>query len=370
MIFTYKLFYIFSYFVQTITMKFLRLLGINSLVLLFLLTIVGAVAYYSQVRRIDTFFKLTGESHVAYLQYDSTAMFVHKPNIKVYENWGKPNQKFNGERRTNNLGFREDQDILEKKENEYRILVTGDSHTDGALRYNNQSFINVWETHLNQLDSATVYNGINGGTAYYTFRNYLGFIQKYSYLKPDIYLINIFTGNDFRETFLYEDSRTSFSTIYKNLNLRVKKRIVTFGAKKFPLTQGIDQTLYFKSFPDDKEKALAIAQKYLLAIKKVCEKENIKLIVTLLPSKTETNTNFKEEIKSNYNISEKDINANLQLTNSLIGWLNTEAIENYNLTPVLEQATEKVFWDHDLHINDNGHRLIGEYLFNTIKTGN
>ncbi|WP_452226613.1 SGNH/GDSL hydrolase family protein [Lacinutrix cladophorae] len=347
-------------------MKFLRLLSINALVLLLLLSIVGTVAYYSQVRRIKTFFKLTGENHVAYLQYDSTAMFVHKPNIKVYENWGKPNQKFNGERRTNNLGFREDHDILEKKENEYRILVTGDSHTDGALRYNNQSFINVWEKHLNKADSATIYNGINGGTAYYTFRNYLGFIKKYSYLKPDIYLINIFTGNDFRETFLYEDNRTSFNTIYKNLNLRLKKRILAIGAKQFPLTQGIDQTLYFKSFPTDKEKALVIAKKYLLAIKQLCEKENIRLIVTLLPSKTETNASFKEEIKANYTISEKDINTNLHITNSLITWLNTEAIENFNLTPVLKQANEKVFWDHDLHINDNGHRIIGEYLFNKV----
>ena len=347
-------------------MKFLRLLLINIMVLCILLVIIGIAAYVSERNRISTFFKMTSENQASYLQYDSTAMFVHKPNIKVYKDWGTLNQKDTGERKTNNLGFREDTDIKEKKNNEFRVLVTGDSHTDGSLRYNNQSFINVWETYLNEADTTTIYNCINGGTAYYTFRNYLGFLKKYKHLKPDIFLINVFTGNDFRETFLYEDNRIEFSTVSNNLSFRLKKKIVLFGKEKLALGQGIDQTLYFKTFPNQKEKALSLAKKYLTEIKQLCEKENIRLIITLLPTKTETNEAFKEKVKTAYNISEIEMKTNSQLTNTLISWLNTEAIENYNLKDTLKVANKKVFWDHDLHINNNGHKIIADYLFNTI----
>jgi hypothetical protein len=330
----------------------------------------GLLLYFSEINRIRTFFNMTGKNQVSYLQYDSTAMFVHKPNIKIYENWGTPNQKYNGERKTNNLGFREDLDIKEKKDSEYRILVTGDSHTDGAVRYNSNTFVNVWEKHLNSIDSVKSYNCINGGTAYYTFKNYLGFIKKYKYLKPDVYLINVFTGNDFRETFLYEDNRTNFSIVSKNITMRIKKKFLRLGEEKPALGQGIDQILYFKSFPNQKEEALIIAKKYIKEIKQICEKENIRLIITLLPSKIETNKPFKEKAKTAYNISETEIMTNSKLTNALISWLDTKAIENFNLTDALKNTNKKVFWDHDLHINNNGHEIVAEYLFNTIYLNN
>lgn len=331
-----------------------------------LLLVIAVISYFVGVRRINTFFELTGSNHIAYLQKDSLAMFVHKPNIQIYDHWGTPQQKLTTERRTNNLGFREDLDIVAKKTNEYRILVTGDSHTDGVLKHNPESFVNIWEEKLNASDSTTFYNCINGGVGYYTFRNYLGFLKKYKYLKPDIYLINVFTGNDFREAPMFEDDRTSVSNVFRNIYIRTKRKFYTKEKKEIPFTQGIEQTLYFEAFPSEKQKSMRLAQKYMLEIKALCAQENIKLIVTLLPSKMETNSEFAQKIQQLFGISDHEMETNERLTDQFSDWLHTENIFTINLKKPLQQATEKVFWDEDLHINPNAHRIIGEVLFEKV----
>jgi len=175
-------------------MKYVRLVGINLLVLSGLLLILAIVMYFMEVNRINTFLSFTSEKQTEYFIPDSTAMFLHKTDIHLYDNWGTPEQKISTERRTNNLGFRDDDDAVAKKQNEFRVLVTGDSHTDGVLRYNTQSFVNILEEKLNAADTTTYYNCMNGGVGYYTFRNYHGFLKKFTYLQPDVFLINVFTG--------------------------------------------------------------------------------------------------------------------------------------------------------------------------------
>jgi len=325
------------------------------------------IFYLISIKRMNDFFQLTTPDHIAYLQKDSLAMFVHKPSIYIYDNWGTPQQKISTERRTNNLGFREDEDIIEKKINEIRVLVTGDSHTDGVLKHNYQSFINIWEEKQNEIDTTHTYNFINGGTAYYTFRNYLGFLKKYKYLKPDVYLINIFTGNDFREAPIFEDDRAKISNVFKNFYVRTRKLFYSKKKKSIPFAQGLEQILYFKSFANEKEKSLEIAKKYLLEIKEICEEENIKLIITLLPSKIETNSEFRNKLQSLFDLDSETIMVNEELTNKLTIWLNTEKIINLNLTDKLKNASEKVFWDVDLHINPYAHKIIGDYLLENEK---
>jgi hypothetical protein len=348
-------------------MNYTRIVLINISITIGLFFMIIISSYLISIKRINDFFELTTPDHVAYLQKDSLAMFIHKPSIYIYDNWGTPQQKISTKRRTNNLGFREDTDIIEKKENEIRVLVTGDSHTDGVLKHNYQSFVNIWEEKQNQIDSSYNFNFINGGTAYYTFRNYLGFLKKYKYLNPDIYLINIFTGNDFREAPMFEDDRTKFSNVSKNFYVRTRKLFYSKKKKSIPFTQGLEQILYFKSFPSEQEKSLKLAKKYLLEIKEICQKENIKLIVTLLPSKIETNNAFRNKLQSLFDLDSETIMINEKLTNNLIQWLDSEKIININFKDLLKNASEKIFWDVDLHINPYAHKIIAHHLLDNEK---
>ena len=343
-------------------MKYKRLVGINLLVLSGLLLLLAIILYFVEVHRINNFFSFTNEKQAEYFIPDSTAMFIHKPNIHLYDNWGTPQQKMSTERRTNNVGFREDDDITSKQENEFRVLVTGDSHTDGVLRYNTQSFVNIWEKKLSAADSTTFYNCMNGGVGYYTFRNYYGFLKKYTYLQPDVFVINVFAGNDFREAAIFEDNRTSFSNVYKSLRMRFRRKFQSTAQKQIPYTQGLEQLLYFESFPNEKERTMEIAQKYISQIKEWCQQHHIRLIVTVLPSKLDTNADFRQEIQHLFNLDEKTMQSTQELTKTFIKFLQTEHIEHYNLQPLLQRATEKVYWDADLHINPKAHEMIAAFL--------
>ncbi len=348
-------------------MKYVRLIGINLLVLSGLLLILSIIMYFMEVNRIETFFAFTSKKQSEYFIPDSTAMFLHKPSIHLYDNWGTPQQKISTERRTNNLGFRDDDDVIEKKSNEMRVLVTGDSHTDGVLRYNTQSFVNIWEEKLNAADSTTFYNCMNGGVGYYTFRNYHGFLKKFAYLQPDVFYISVFTGNDFRETVKFEDDRTSISNIYKSWYMRFRRKFQSAEQQAFPYIQGIEQLLYFESFPDEKERAMQIAKKYLLQIIEMCKEKNIRLIVTLLPSRLEVKPAFYKHIQTLFDLDTETMNTNKELTATLIKFLQEQHIETHDLTPALLNTSEKLYWDEDLHINPKAHELIGDFLYETIR---
>lgn len=347
-------------------MKYVRLILINSLVFAGLLMILAVIAYFVEANRIKTFFTFTAPEQSAYFIPDSTALFIHKPNIEIYDNWGTPQQKISTERRTNNLGFREDDDIVAKQENEFRVLVTGDSHTDGVLKHNTESFVNIWEEKLNASDSAFQYNCINGGVGYYTFRNYEGFLKKYANLKPEVFLINVFTGNDFREAAIFEDDRTSVSNVYKSVWMKIRRKFQSDIQKSIPYNQGLEQTLFFESFPSEKERTMELSKDYMLKIKELCARENIRLIVTLLPSKLDVNVSFRKEVQLLHKLDDETMNMNQELTKTFTNFLTEQNIEYYDLKPALQNASEKVYWEQDLHINKNAHRIIGEFLFTEI----
>ena len=100
---------------------------------------------------------------------------------------------------TNNLGFREDEDTQENKPaNTIRVLVTGDSHIDGVV-YNSESFPNLLESRLNADYGSERFEVINGGVGYYGPQHYLGFLRKYAFLRPDMFIVVVYSGNDFQD---------------------------------------------------------------------------------------------------------------------------------------------------------------------------
>ena len=344
--------------------KWLTIFSINIVVLSELLLLISIPAYFYGVYKLDSFLAFEGEQS-EYYRVDSLAMFIHKPNVEIKFDWKEhPNQEITFI--TNNLGFREDNETNPNKvEGSTRILVTGDSHTDGVI-FNSESFPNIAEQVFNERDSAKVYEIINGGTGFYSFKNYYGFIEKYKNLNPDYFLINVFTGNDFRETLLYEEESRSYINIIKNGYLRAKRKLLLETRLKVPLNQGLDQQYYFKTFPADFDSALNYAKFYTSKIDSLCKAEDIELVITLLPTKTETDKDFKERIMSEYSWSEDILNINSNFKESYQSWLASNGVRTIDLLDTLSNPQEKVFWDKDLHINLEAHKRIGLFLADNL----
>jgi len=130
-----------------------------------------------------------------YYVADAIAGHLHRPGVELEFSWYE-HPRGMIVLRTNNRGFREDKDTdLKKAAKGVRILVTGDSHTDGVV-YNSESFPNVLEEKLNAASSSPRFEVINGGVGYYTFQNYSGFLRRHIDLQPDYFIATVYLGNE------------------------------------------------------------------------------------------------------------------------------------------------------------------------------
>ena len=78
---------------QKHTLNKVKLILINTAVLVILLLICLIVLFFYSKSQINSFFEIEDEVHQMHIQKDSLAMFTHVPNIKIYENWGTEQQK-------------------------------------------------------------------------------------------------------------------------------------------------------------------------------------------------------------------------------------------------------------------------------------
>ena len=107
--------------------------------------------------------------------------------------------------KSNNRGFREDKNTEITSNDSIRIVVFGDSHTDGAC-WNRESYPHRLEYYLNLSHPGYSAEVINAGTGKYSPFQYL---RAYQYrvkpLHPDIVILGFYVGNDFFDMFRRDD---------------------------------------------------------------------------------------------------------------------------------------------------------------------
>ncbi|MDA9564154.1 hypothetical protein N9R81_05730 [Flavobacteriales bacterium] len=278
-------------------------------------------------------------------QLDATAGHIKKPNLSVAFDWPEhPNKSFTVT--TNNYGFREDQDTrLEKSTNTKRLIVTGDSHTDGAVN-NAESFCSLLENQLNAVDTPINYEVINAAAGYCTFKNYRGCLTRNLKFSPDHFIVTIYTGNEFIEA-LFSDNNPSFLESCQRSCYRIRKGFHFSTSDKRGVSQGVLQNFYFDLYPSHQEKAIKIAQQEIDEMVKICAKNDIQLMFLLLPSQTEV----KSESNSN------------ALARGLKKHFDQRKVRYIELLPEFKKSRESLYWEEDLHLNLNGHKLVASTLF-------
>ena len=108
-------------------------------------------------------------------EYDAWSYFRHKPSQRLR----LPLAEHDGgsfECSTNSLGLREDAELAAARP-DLRILVTGDSHTDGVCE-NRESYANRLEASLLVDRPGKCVEVLNAGTGGFSFHNYLGVLEK------------------------------------------------------------------------------------------------------------------------------------------------------------------------------------------------
>lgn len=264
---------------------------------------------------------------------------------------------------TNNLGFRDDDDIPPAKgDDEIRVLVTGDSHTDGVV-WNNESFANVLEARLNSRHGGVRFNVLNGGVGYYGPYNYARFLDKFIDLEPDLFIVALYAGNDFMDACQVLESTGVFA------NDRPASYLEDLRAcrKKIGpsiVSQGLNQLFYFKHFPTMEAAALDFTEAQLLAIHERCEKRGIGLLVLVIPTKARLEAEVEAEhlaqAREILGLSKEQLETDQRLTTALLTRLAHRGIATLDLATPLSAHAPGLYWQLDYHLSTEGHRRAAE----------
>lgn len=265
--------------------------------------------------------------------------------------------------RTNQMGFRKDREVLEAAP-DLRILATGDSHTAGVVP-NAEMFANLLESLLHDPDGRTV-EALNGGKGGYSFYNYIGVLEKFLELKPEVFVVAAFGGNDFAGTvgrFRYfnrlrplKPTREFPESVWKPLRKKYKALV----------SQDLNQIVAFAERPQNVEVVQVALIQILTKIQEICEANGIRFIYVYVPPCSDVQPHLVQEevddIATILELSKEELGATERIADRLFEHCEELGVTAIDMRPAYAQSAEPCYWLSDLHINTLGHRLIAEAL--------
>ena len=309
-------------------------------------------------------------------------------SIKITRNW---------------LGVREDDATpVQTPPGKRRIVVLGDSHTDGIVP-NNQSYANLLEQQLG--NGFDVVNCAQGASSPY---DQLWAYQKiYSRLNPEIVIVGFYAGNDYidlmnqhRSSFLkwngnqfvrapktgrpdisYEQQQTTIldqlcrqTAIFYNLqkanliggnekSIRVRRdknyfdRLVQARDEDPASTwQGLNQAYFFRHCPGEWELAHQKFEYILEQFKQITPHD--RLLFLIIPTFRQLQPDSVKVAADILELVEQDLMTDERVCDDAKRLLEKANIPFIDLRTVMKSTDQKLFWTFDHHINDVAHRLI------------
>jgi lysophospholipase L1-like esterase len=297
----------------------------------------------------------SGDLHLTELFYDSLANIEGRRRHLDY-----PGGKFVV--RTNNLGMREDDDVLAAKPGT-RVLILGDSQTAGMVP-NHESFANVLEASLGE-QSSQVIEILNAGAGGSNPYSYLGMLEHFEELQSDLTLVVVFGGNDFSpmmplQRYFHRRPAPKFEPI----SLQVMRRTIADLASAMPHELG--QAAYFMNNPDDIGICIDTLAAITLEAEQVCRRTGTHLAFAYIPGAFTTQARFIEqplqEALDAVGLLSSALDVSHRIADAWLGFLAERKIPCLDLRDLFRHADEFLFWRSDLHLTVTGNQLIAETL--------
>lgn len=294
--------------------------------------------------------------------YDPVAILLPRPDTVRTWRWDE-HPRGHVVLRTNNLGFREDLPTEIAKRG-IRILVAGDSHTAGVVD-NAESFANVLEARLQEGASAPVIEVLNAGVAYTGPYCYLGVLRRYLFLKPDVFVAVLFTGNDFWDDLKVRYHLDGWSPPVGDAAYvsRIREAAERWPG---PVSQGFNQAYRWKNFPDEAELSLDAVVHSYLAMQELCERNGIDFLAVVLPTKMDVDGDddlaTRESVRDALGLGVEETRMNRRLGERFIDALQASGVRWLDPTRAMLASPTFLYWRRDYHLNLDGHALLAELL--------
>jgi hypothetical protein len=310
------------------------------------------------------------ESQAEYYLLDDLAGHLHRPNVERVIDWP---EHADGRivLRTNNLGFREDLPTeIEKSVGRRRILITGDSHTDGVVA-NPESFPNRLEGLLDDAAGADAFEVLNGGTGHYGPHNYSGILERFLSLDLDEFVVVVYAGNDLLDAVAEAWLRGQIEIPERPPGYMERLQAARAVAEA-EVSQGLNQILLLATFPELEERALAITVDILDHAARRCTEHRIGLTVVVLPSARDlpTTVSSREQAAAEaLALPDGALGRNRELAERLVRGLSDRGIRVVDPYETMAASVDELYWRLDLHLNVAGHALLADLFFEHVAQG-
>lgn len=261
------------------------------------------------------------------------------------------------EYKTNSLGLRNDADVLAEKP-ELRILVTGDSHVDGVCR-NSDGFPAALGSFLTNAKPDRAVEVLNAGVGGYNPYNYLFALEKYAELKPDVFVVVIYGGNDFSGMMTlqryYERRPPPAMQPYT-----VDRFLRQEGCPKGMVPQEMAQVMYFLNNPDDEQVAIDTMNAISAEIVRRCRALGVKpLFVYLPPASVGQPATFAVQLElavAALELQRRAVGVSDRIADAWLAFLGKKQVLAVDLRPTFRASKTRFYWLADFHINVAGQR--------------
>ena len=312
------------------------------------------------------------------------------PDVTLVRNW---------------CGCREDDETpVEKLAGVQRIVVLGDSHTDGIVD-NRDSYANVLERSLGA--GHDVVNCGQGVTSPY--QQLWIYRVLYSRFEPDRLVVGFYAGNDLVELTRQHDRihlewdgrrfvhcqptrrpdvtmewygtgpflRRHLATVHvlqrigwigppsrpirARRDSRFNERIQS-ARDRFPAAtwQGLGQAHFFKHFPDEWENALAMLRHVVKRFQQ--ESPGGDIVFAVIPTLRQLHPEVVGDAAEVLELEGQDLECDDRVCEAMLAICRELNVEAIDLRPAMRRETTALFWDFDHHINVAGHRIIAREL--------
>ena len=301
-------------------------------------------------------------------QYDPQTYVRRPPNLNLPNPW-KEHARGIFRVRTNSLGMR---DVAEPSavKPDLRILVTGDSHSEGVCN-TFETYTKVLQLFLSKAHRGKRIEALNAAKGSFTFYSYLGTLEKFLYLEPDVFLIGVYGPNDFEEIlplfhFFEGTPRKPGAAGYWNL---IEKALAIDTAW---LAQDGLSLKFFQQYPAEIPVALAAAQAALLDVEELCRANGILLGVVYIPGFFDTVRRsgasepeldaLSARLYDALELAPGDVGVHDRMADELLAYLAQRKIPVLDARQLFAGQKRRFFWREDHHIDVDAQRAIGAAL--------
>jgi lysophospholipase L1-like esterase len=311
----------------------------------------------------ERFFPAIGVAQV----YDPDMVARHKPSKRLRQRLAEHPRR--GWRLvTNSLGLREDEEVAEERP-DVRVLVVGDSHVDGVCD-NADGFPHVLERALAEEHPGRSIEILNGGTGGWSFYNYLGALEGWAELAPDVFVVTVYGGNDFYGALdLHHYHRRER---LPSRSSETVGRLVRLAKENMGIpAQFYNQVVYFHDHPGEEEAALAMAVEVTAEIERRCEELGARLLVCYLPpyahGQPERYADYLAVAQEHVPMPADAVAVDERLADAWLARLAEDGITAVDLRPAFRAAADPLYWESDHHINLAGHALVAAELEGAVR---